>query len=92
MLRSSIDTCPYRMAVAAAALERMLAHAALQAPLIAARKRSTPQLVTETLQAVLSVASCCCAAGRYQYHPPFTFGIQRVNEVLYEVKEATKHS
>lgn len=28
----------------------------------------------------------------YQYHPPFTFGIQRVNEVLYEVKEATKHS
>lgn len=23
----------------------------------------------------------------YQYHPPFTFGWQRVNEVLFEVKE-----
>jgi hypothetical protein len=26
----------------------------------------------------------------YQYHPPFTFGLQRVNEVLYEVKEAAR--
>lgn len=26
----------------------------------------------------------------YQYHPPFTFGLQRVNEVLFEVKEAAR--
>jgi hypothetical protein len=30
---------------------------------------------------------CGC---RYQYHPPFTLGIQRVNEVLFEVKEAAR--
>jgi hypothetical protein len=23
----------------------------------------------------------------YQYHPPFTYGWQRVNEVLFEVRE-----
>lgn len=32
----------------------------------------------------------CWRMYRYQYHPPFTFGWQRVNEVLYEVKAAAR--